>query len=60
MRAVITIFLPALWQELSFLFAWARMAVITTGSIALLAFGSSIIVRGFIPLGSIRPRFTPP
>ena len=46
-------------RPLSFLFAWARFAIITTGSIALLAFIFGDYLQSLLPLPGVNARFAP-
>ncbi|HCF28275.1 MAG TPA: amino acid permease [Cyanobacteria bacterium UBA11049] len=48
-------FMRAFGKEIAFLFAWARMTVIQTGSIALLAFVFGNYATQIIPLGNYSP-----
>ena len=47
-------------RDVSFLFAWARFSVITTGSIALLAFVFGDYMSQVLPLGRTARRSTRP
>lgn len=48
-------FMRAFGKDIAFLFAWARMTVIQTGSIALLAFVFGNYATQIIPLGNYSP-----